>query len=398
MNHNLSRDFPLSAEGPAGWRADRPPLTLAFFLPQYHPVPENDDWWGKGFTEWRNVASARPQFRGHYQPHMPGELGFYDLRLPEVRDRQAELARACGLDGFVFYHYWFNGKRLLERPVDEILSSGRPEFPFCLAWANENWTRRWDGGDNEILMAQRYSPEDDLAHIRALRPALTDDRYLTRDGKPVLLLYRSSLLPDARATTDLWRSEAERCGLPGLYLLRVESFRGETGDPRTLGFDAAVQFQPSWENVPALEPSIRIRRRFQRLTTRYSHRVLRYDGLAGNAIAAAPPVYPRWPGVTPGFDNSARRRREATILVGGTPEAYGRWLEHALEASDELASELGDGDPGLVFVNAWNEWAEGNHLEPDLRHGTAYLDATRAAVDRYAARRARADGSTPAHG
>lgn len=365
-----------------------PPLVLAFYLPQYHPIPENDEWWGRGFTEWRNVARARPQFRGHYQPHLPADLGYYDLRVPEVRAQQAELAAGAGVGGFVYYHYWFNGRRLLERPVDEVLASGEPRFPFCLAWANENWTRRWDGGDHEVLMAQHYSPDDDIAHIRALRGALTDDRYVTVQGKPVLLVYRSSLLPDSAATTDRWRREVESWGLPGLHLLRVESFRTETGDPRAAGFDAAVQFQPSWENIPPAPRWFRARQHLRRVDDRFSHRVFRYDDLADLAIAAPPKEYPRWPGVTPGFDNSSRRRHEATILVEPSPATYGRWLDVALERSETVADLLGCETPGLVFVNAWNEWAEGNHLEPDIRFGHAFLDATRRAVDRHRSRRA----------
>lgn len=364
------------------------PVVLAFYLPQYHPIPENDEWWGRGFTEWRNVAKARPQFRGHYQPHLPADLGYYDLRLPEVREHQADLATAAGLGGFVYYHYWFNGKRLLERPVDEVLASRQPRFPFCLAWANENWTRRWDGGDHEILMDQRYSPADDLAHIRSLRGALTDDRYVTMQGKPVLLIYRSSQLPDPVATTDCWRREVERWGLPGLYLLRVESFRTETGDPRQAGFDAAVQFQPSWENIPRAPLRFRTRQRLQRFGDRYSHRVFRYDELVELAVAAPPKDYPRWPCVTPGFDNSSRRRHEATILLEPSPATYSHWLRVALERSETVAVLAGGDASGLVFVNAWNEWAEGNHLEPDLRFGSAFIEATRRAVEHHRSTRA----------
>jgi lipopolysaccharide biosynthesis protein len=355
-------------------------------------------WWGPGFTEWRNVTSARPQFHGHYQPHLPADLGFYDLRVPEVREHQAALAVEAGLGGFVYYHYWFNGKRLLERPVDDMLASGRPAFPFCLAWANENWTRRWDGGENEILVAQHYSAQDDLEHIRALRPVLTDDRYLKRNGKPMLLVYRSSKLPDPAATMDRWRAEVRRWGLPGLYLVRVESFRTETGDARCLGFDSAIEFQPFWAHVPGPTINFRARRRLQRLSSRYSHNVFQYDKLVANAMSAATPDYPRWPGVTPGFDNSARRRREATILIGSNPQSYRLWLEQALGASDRLAHRLGDGAPGLVFINAWNEWAEGNHLEPDLRHGKAFIEATRAAIDNHMALRPGFDHPVEAHG
>jgi lipopolysaccharide biosynthesis protein len=352
------------------------PLCLAFFLPQFHPIPENDQWWGEGFTEWQNVAKARPRFRGHYQPHLPADLGFYDLRVPEVREAQAGMAREAGLDGFVYYHYWFNGKRLLQRPVDEILASRRPDFPFCLAWANENWTRKWDGGDDEILIGQRYSLKDDLDHIQSLRPALLDDRYVRVDGKPVLLIYRSSKLPDPKGTTDLWRNEAERWGLPGLYLLRVESFSTELADPVGLGFDAAVQFQPA---APYLPPQILSHRVRRRIGNRFDDGVYSYERLVSNALTAERPSYPRWPGVSPGFDNSARRSQGATIFVGSTPQKYEKWLSGALEESEKVARAFHQ-DRGLVFINAWNEWAEGNHLEPGDKYGSEYLAATRSAI------------------
>lgn len=378
---------PPVASAPGTPVASARPNCLAFFLPQFHPVPENDAWWGAGFTEWRNVTRARPQFRGHYQPHLPAELGFYDLRVPEVREQQAALAAAAGLDGFVYYHYWFNGRRLLERPVEEMLRSGRPDLPFCLAWANENWTRRWDGGARELLMEQHYSAEDDLAHLRALRPALTDERYLTRQGRPVLLVYRSSRLPDSVATAERWRAEAERWGLPGLYLLRVESFPTEHGDPCQAGFDGAVEFQPTWWRLPTAPLRFRLRRGLRRLGGVDFPLVARYDDLVDEALARPAPTYLRWPGVTPGFDNTARLGRRAMVLLDPSPPSYRRWLESALDESERLARRLDDGAPGLVFVNAWNEWAEGNHLEPDLRDGAGFIEATRAAVDRRPARR-----------
>ncbi|MDA8148219.1 MAG: glycoside hydrolase family 99-like domain-containing protein, partial [Actinomycetota bacterium] len=196
------------------------PRALAFYLPQFHPIPENDEWWGKGFTEWRNVARARPLFPGHYQPHLPGELGYYDLRVPEVREAQAALAREHGIDGFVYYHYWFHGRRLLERPFDEVLASGRPDFPFALCWSNEPWTRGWDQRGT-VLVPQRFSPGDDLDHIRWLATAFGDDRYVKIDGRPLFLVYRPALLPDPLRTTDTWRAEAQRLGFPDLYLCWV---------------------------------------------------------------------------------------------------------------------------------------------------------------------------------
>lgn len=356
------------------------PTLLAFYLPQYHPIPENDEWWGSGFTEWTNVTKAVPQFPGHYQPHVPSELGYYDLRNPEIRHRQAELANEAGISAFAYYHYWFNGHQLLEKPVKEILRSEDPEFPFMLVWANENWTRRWDGGERKILMEQHYSREDDLEHIRALRPALTDSRYLRRGGKPILGIYRRSLLPDPRATTDLWRAEAERWGLPGLYLMCIESCGDKVSDPRHLGFDAAVEFPPSWAKLPKKPARYLLRRGLRWFDPRFSHYMLRYEDVAERAMAMPESGYPCWPGVTPGFDNTARRRRNATILVDPTPETYERWLVNALQRSERIAEKYDDGSEGLVFINAWNEWGEGNHLEPDERHGHAFLEATRNAL------------------
>src|SRR5215475_4957626 len=182
------------------------PRLVAFYLPQYHPIPENDEWWGTGFTEWTNVVSAKPVFAGHYQPHLPADLGFYDLRLPEVRQAQADLARNHGIHGFCYYHYWFQGRRLLRRPFDEVLRSGQPDFPFCLCWANENWTRVWDGSDKKLLIEQTYSADDDLAHIRWLAPAFRDPRHIRVEGKPLFLVYRARKLPDPLRTTSLWRS------------------------------------------------------------------------------------------------------------------------------------------------------------------------------------------------
>src|ERR1035438_6297622 len=194
------------------------PRAIAFYLPQYHPIPENDAWWGKGFTEWISVTKARPLFKGHYQPQLPADLGFYDLRVPEARRAQAGLAREYGIHGFCYYHYWFHGKRLLERPFNDVLESGKPAFPFCLCWANENWTRRWDGKEEQVLLKQVYSIEDDIQHIRALLPVFKDSRYIKVNGKPVFLVYRIGNLPAPAETLRRWREEAAKAGLPGLYI------------------------------------------------------------------------------------------------------------------------------------------------------------------------------------
>lgn len=337
---------------------------LAFYLPQYHPIPENDAWWGKGFTEWSNVARARPMFPGHAQPMLPGDLGFYDLRLPEVRDRQAELARAAGIHGFCYYHYWFNGRRVLERPLNEVLASGSPKFPFCVCWANENWTRRWDGLEQEVLLRQQHTLASDRRFILDLIPCMEDERYVRVDGRPVVLVYRADLMVDAADTAAVWRDECLRAGLGEIHLCAVQ-FR--TADPRPLGFDAAVEFPPHHfpapeitAKVPDLDPAFR---------------GVIHDYAAGvRAVIDKPrrPGYRLYRGVMPSWDNTARRMENAIVYRGATPELYEAWLRSAVNQPQP------EGGPAenLVFINAWNEWAEGTVLEPRRDLGDAYLRAT----------------------
>ncbi len=361
---------------------------IAFHLPQFHPIPENDEWWGKGFTEWTSVVRARPRFPGHYQPHLPADLGFYDLRLPEARAAQAELAASYGIHGFCFYHYWFNGRQVLERPVNEIWKSGQPDFPFCLCWANENWTRQWDGRETNVLLEQRYSAADDVAHIRRLIPLFLDRRYIRVADRPLFLVYKASRLPEPEKTTAAWRREAERAGLKGLFLVRVESFGDEYDDPRDIGFDSSLEFQPRWS---VLSNSRIWRRKWwhhRRLRTGepafYDNVVCEYEDLVGNALSTPFPAYPRIPCVCPGWDNSPRRKQGAIIFINSTPETYERWLREvvnrrraAITSSENSGITEGD---SFVFINAWNEWAEGNHLEPCQRWGRKYLEATRRAL------------------
>ncbi|HNY30706.1 MAG TPA: glycoside hydrolase family 99-like domain-containing protein [Fibrobacteria bacterium] len=350
---------------------------VAFHLPQYHPIAENDAWWGKGFTEWTNVTRARPLFDGHQQPHLPADLGFYDLRLPEARQAQADLAGEYGVHAFCFYHYWFGGKRLLERPFQEILDSGKPDMPFCLCWANENWTRAWDGGETEILLAQRTDDEDFRAHSRWLVGAFADPRWLRVGGKPVFLIYRASRIEGCGRFAEILREEACKAGLPGVHLVRVESFPDEHASLPSY-FDAAVEFQP--DRTLLGRP---LRRSFWRrqlmhwgLASRVwmDHGIWSYPQLVRDALDRPSPGWTLYPCVTPMWDNSARRRKGATIFLGSTPEAYREWLA-ATVAKSPLR-----GDDDLVFVNAWNEWAEGNHLEPCQQWGRAYLEATRAGL------------------
>jgi lipopolysaccharide biosynthesis protein len=352
---------------------------IAFFLPQYHPIPENDRWWGKGFTEWTNVAKAKPLFTNHYQPHLPADLGFYDLRLPEVRQAQADLARAYGIHGFCYYHYWFSGKRILERPVNEILQSGAPDFPFCICWANENWTRTWDGQEKAVLLEQMYSEADDRQHLRALADTFRDPRYIRIDGKALFLVYRTTKLPNPKRTAEIWREEARNLGIGELFLCRVESFGGDGTilAPEEIGFDAAVEFQPDGRYVGDvlyrnkwLQKLNRIGFDFQAYSQK--NYILSYAQLVDNVLAhQQQPAYKKFPCVTPQWDNSARRKTGATIFCDSTPELYEKWLRTTVERI-----QCDHPDENIVFINAWNEWGEGNHLEPCQQWGLSYLEAT----------------------
>ena len=357
-----------------------PVKAIAFYLPQYHPIPENDAWWGTGFTEWRNVAAARPLFPGHRQPHVPSTLGFYDLRLPEARYAQATLAAEYGIGGFCYYHYWFNGRRILDRPFREVLESGEPRFPFCLCWANENWTRAWDGGERSILLQQAYSPADDIAHIQSLLPAFADDRYIRVGGRPLFLVYRTELMPEPQRTAARWRQEVARAGLGDLFLVRVEGFKADV-DPVELGFDASVDFAPRWRQLThdGMFRSSTFRRmiKWGLLPPLYFvNQIISYKTVVSRGLAAKEPSFLRFGCAAPGFDNSARRRDRALILVDSDPSSYESWLRAVVARAAKRESV----DERIVFINAWNEWAEGNHLEPDTHWGLAYLEATRRAL------------------
>ena len=346
---------------------DRAVRVIAFYLPQFHRIPENDAWWGEGFTEWTNVRRARPNFDGHWQPHVPGELGYYDLTDPAVRDRQAALARAHGVDAFCYYHYWFGGRRLLERPFAEVLASGRPDFPFCVCWANENWTRRWDGLDHEVLMAQRYSPDDARRLVAELIPAFRDRRYLRVNGRPLFLVYNVADIPDVAGSVAVWRDECVRAGVGNPYLCAVQ--RNAVDDPTVYGLDAAVEFPPighAAENIT---------RRLAVTNPQFRGSVFGYRNLAAHYLMQPRPPFRQFRGTTPMWDNTARRQHDGMIVADSTPEDFGVWLQHAM-AQTRLRHA---GEERLLFVNAWNEWAEGNHLEPDARHGRRYLDAVRTA-------------------
>jgi len=343
---------------------------IAFYLPQYHPFPENDEWWGKGFTEWANVTRAVPQFPGHYQPHLPGELGFYDLRIEDVHFRQIELAKQFGLYGFAYYHYWFNGKRLMEMPVDRFLNNKKMDFPFLLIWANENWTRRWDGLDNDILIAQNHSPESDKAFIKDLEPYLRDERYIRLGDRPIIIVYRTDILPEPIATAERWREFCLKNHLGDPYLIAAQTFG--LSDPRTVGFDAAMQFPPhnEWHSGDLM-----IQASTELANPDYSSYIFSYPKMVEhqeNQIKATTP-YPLYKTVFPSWDSEPRKPGRGTIYAYSSPSLYRRWLQTACDWTIKNHPQ----EERFVFINAWNEWAEGAHLEPDRRFGYGYLEATK---------------------
>lgn len=342
---------------------------IAMYLPQYHPIPENDRWWGVGFTEWAKVKAGVPRFHRHYQPHVPGQLGYYDLRDATVRAAQAALAREHGIHGFCYYHYWFNGKRLLETPFNEVLASRKPDFPFCICWANENWTRRWDGSEHKILMAQHYSDEDSLNFIQSLVPAFSDERYIRVNGKPLLILYRTGLLPDPKKTTEIWREAMHKAGIGDLYLVRVENFMDgpEPAAPQEIGFDAALEFAPYWGLVGERTRTI-AGKDLPDDVQAYS-----YDDCMKAMLNRPVPSYKLFRGVFTGWDNSARRKTGPTVFLNSSPEKFAYWLSLVLKRTIHTFA----GDERIVFINAWNEWGEGCHLEPDENFGLKFLKATK---------------------
>lgn len=344
---------------------------IAFHLPQFHPTPENDQWWGKGFTEWTNVARAQPLFPGHYQPHVPADLGFYDLRLPEARVAQASLAREYGIEGFCYYHYWFGGRRILERPVNEILSSQEPDFPFCLCWANHSWNTAWQG-TSETLIEQTYPGWDDhAAHFDWLLQAFSDPRYLRLDDKPIFVIYKPDDIPDVHKLTDFWRTRAAAAGLPGLHLVGV-SHRDEAWDPRERGLDAStMQALPRRDGrIPRRYLSTKLKLLLE--GNKHELTIWDYAEVMPMLLRSKPAPWADHPLVLPNWDNTPRSAMRGIVFHDATPELFRGVLRKAVE-------QVGDQPPAqrIVFLKAWNEWAEGNHVEPDQKWGRAWLEVIR---------------------
>jgi O-antigen biosynthesis protein len=353
-----------TAEPPEGLRV------IAMHLPQFHQIPENDAWWGEGFTEWTNVRRGRPFYRGHEQPQLPHpDIGFYDLSKPETLERQAAMARRYGVHGFCFYYYWFDGRRLLEKPVEQLLSSGKPDFPFCLCWANENWTRTWDGLDREVLMEQHHSHASDERLIHDLLPYLRDRRYIRVEGRPLVAVYRAGLLPNPAATAETWRRICREEGIGEIHLAAIRSF--DKQNPQNFGFDAAIQFPPLL--IPAADhaadPAVAAEQSFR-------GSLFAYEDAAAMSLGETAAGFTMYRGVMPAWDNTPRRQERGTAWMHSSPAAFGRWLRGAIG----LTVREQPPERRLVFVNAWNEWAEGAHLEPDTRHGYGFLEETAKAL------------------
>jgi hypothetical protein len=350
---------------------------IAFYLPQFHPTAENDQWWGKGFTEWTNVASAKSLFKGHEQPVVPADLGFYDLRLPETRVAQAEMAAAYGVEGFCYWHYWFDGRRMLERPFDEVLASGSPDFPFCLGWANHSWSGIWKDEPHRRLIDQTYPGEvDDRAHFDYLLTAFRDHRYMTVDGKPILVIFKPTDMPDPKRRFDLWRELALQAGLKGLHIVGINML--DFKDSTALGLDAVIASTLAVTNTgnSVVNEASRIMWGIRRRLSLGGPRIVEYNEAIKHLVPdlnqfdceAYPCVYPNW-------DNTPRKGRKGFVLINSTPELFEKHVKEAVKSLDNRVDVL-----KLVFLKSWNEWAEGNHLEPCIKWGHDYLEALKRVI------------------
>lgn len=372
---------------------------IAFYLPQYHPIPENDEWWGKGFTEWTNVAKAKPLFKGHYQPRVPADLGFYDLRLPEVREQQAQMAREAGIEGFCYWHYWFShDKKLLERPFQEVLQTGKPDFPFCLGWANHSWTNKhWEAGTRQqkerTLMEMVYNEEEYKLHFYDVLPALQDKRYITVDNKPLFLIWSPLDIPDAQRFVEIWQTLAKENGLEGIHFVGLQ---------HNISYASVRTKDLLTKRIPNQAPQLYaevLSKGFAAINSRGFHRADLYcrslwdicwRGIMIRLFKYHPiskcdqrkinqwlyteedkqeNVYPT---LLPNWDRTARSGKKARVYTNSTPAVFEKQIEQVLDIIEHKQDEH-----KIVFLMSWNEWAEGNYVEPDLKYGHGYLDVLR---------------------
>lgn len=342
---------------------------IAYYLPQFHEIPENNEWWGKGFTEWRNVARGAPRFRGHYQPRIPRDLGFYTLTDANVLKRQAEYAKAGGLSGFCFYHYWFSGKRLLHRPVDILRENPAINIEYCLMWANESWTRRWDERDDNILMAQEYHDRDDAAFVENLHHYFQDPRYIRLNNRPLFFIYRPNMIDGLARKLSRWRKLFEKKfeEIPLFFMAQTAE-----ANPSKYGLDGAIEFPPH-KLVGRLKT---VNHHLSPLDQGFRGKVYSYDAFMNAAVSEPVQKYPLIKTACPSWDNDARRQGGGTVVHGSTPAKYEKWLRHCVD----YALQNPTYGESIVAINAWNEWAEAAYLEPDIYYGAAYLNATARAL------------------
>jgi hypothetical protein len=352
-----------------------PVKIIAFYLPQFHPIPENDEWWGKGFTEWTNVAKAKRLFRGHEQPRVPADLGFYDLRVPETREAQARLAEQNGIYGFAYWHYWFGGRRILERPFNEVLATGKPSLPFCLAWANETWSGIWHGKPNQILIEQVYpGKEDYIRHYQHNRQAFLDERYIKVDNKPLFVVYKPLNIPDTEVFFDTWNSLALADGFDGIHFVAVTNHIEQ-------------DYQPLIERGYAAVTPNRLAQLSSRAETVFDKVIrnllkkplsLEYRKIIRFLVGEAEQLPTCYPAIVPNWDNSPRSGKRALILKGSSPELFNVHLKQVLDIVKQKEGNK------IVFLKSWNEWAEGNYVEPDLKFGNGYLECIKESLAAFA--------------
>ena len=378
------------------------PRIIGLYLPQYHPIPENDEWWGKGFTEWNNVVKAKPLFRGHYQPHLPADLGFYDLRLPEVREQQAELAREAGLEGFCYYHYWFgNGKQLLQRPFEEVLASGKPNFPFCLCWANHDWTSKtWEKGSSlrrdTMIMKMEYSREDYVRHFNYLLPAFRNPRYIKVDGKPLFAVWAPRNIPDGKEFIDLWQKMAQENGLKGIHFVGQTDNTGKALSGKKANYYSADMAKDYYKSVLDMGFDAVMSQGYRRAVALAQGRAkmmlkllsfisfmptyskIDYGRLMDNYYVEEDRWENVYPTLLPQWDRTPRAGSKTEIVTGTSPEKFQHYTEQAIQIIANKQPEH-----QILFLKSWNEWGEGNYVEPDQKFGHGWLQAIGNAMRKY---------------
>ena len=353
----------------------------AFYLPQFHEIQENNEWWGKGFTEWTNTKKSSPLFKGHNQPREPKNNYYYNLLDAEAREWQAKIARDHGIYGFCYYHYWFNGQKLLEKPIEMVLEKQSPDFPFCFSWANESWSKAWDGQDKHILMKQDYGAEEDwITHFNYLLPFFKDKRYIRIDNKPVFIIYRSASIPECDKMLAMWNNLAKKNGIEGIYFITtLTSFEIDTISKQ---FNAQIEFEPMYTYSHYFDIGKKITRIIKLLFRKYlklkSHifiNSISYDYLWKKIINRKKNTAKTILGAFVDWDNSPRKGKESFIVTGASPEKFEKYLKA------QIKKDYKTNQTGFIFINAWNEWAEGAYLEPDKKNGFKYLKAVKNALE-----------------